>query len=344
MIDHGLDIGLRPAGRLFFTDIMVTSHQRSPYLYHRVTDLTLSWIEDTGNYEMINRIGQPLVYGNPHIYDTKQTDFFYYPPQTVFPQSFLYNDTDSSPENSIGFDFSFSSVDQSVQINCNEESESDFCKYPEFYNPYSRTTYYPWPEYDYQPIKMPKLYCQNMNEAAIPRMLTDETDSCGDYRCDDNNTKFTIFFVTNENTGDYTSIQCTNNEYQSKIGITVNRVLQDGSTKRFTLRCPNPKTFCDARELFLDYYVNIRSYTPYPTMDLRTPFEPTIIQFDPSRSPYIDQVKNPWLMPLIISSATTFLLVMILIVTLLICFFMNAQEYSDLSDNDTTDYTELENL
>lgn len=150
--------------RVYFTDVM-TAVIHNVDNFHRLTDVTLAILLDTGNYQIDYTAFQPILWGNVDLHGEKlHKGFPIGPPQTVFPESYIYL-TDN-----IGFDYKYMGISFAKPApTCPSKIYKKYCNGEEFYNPLHSKWIGPDDVFDYTKFKMPGVVCTE-NEAVLVGM------------------------------------------------------------------------------------------------------------------------------------------------------------------------------
>lgn len=225
-----------PESRVYMSEMMVgVNIQTNNGPFNRLTDVSMSFLIDTGNYDINWSMLQPIVLGNKDSINGKPIENF--PTgaaQMSFPALYLSNNT--YPDKS-GFSFKFFGTSDAINtVKCpsNDSYYSYYCNGEKFYNVLDSSHIgSDWP-YDYIPFKYPSNVCKN-GEAVLPGMVT-----CGNYSCNGFES-FSINAVQPDSYNKQFIINCT----KDTIGKTFTKRVQQawGSTKA-TVVCPDPERFC----------------------------------------------------------------------------------------------------
>ncbi|EAX76790.1 GP63-like [Trichomonas vaginalis G3] len=225
-----------PESRVYMSEMMVgVNIQTHNGPFNRLTDVSMSFLIDTGNYDVNWSMLQPIVWGNKDSIDGNPIENFATgAAQMSFPALYLYNNT--YPQES-GFSFKFYGNSDSINtVSCpnNNSYYNHYCNGKEFYNVLDSSKIGDDWSYDYIPFKYPSNVCKT-GDAVLPGMLT-----CGNYSCNGFDS-FSINAVSPDKYNKQYIINCT----KDTIGKTFSKRVQNawGSTTA-NIICPNPERFC----------------------------------------------------------------------------------------------------
>ncbi|EAX90146.1 hypothetical protein TVAG_413150 [Trichomonas vaginalis G3] len=247
--------------------------------FGRLTDVTMAFFLDSGNYEIDWKKGRPIVYGNPDSIDgVIRKGWPISPPLTTYPEYF-YDPND--PNDTISFDFNgwFYSIPNET-INCsNLDNQTDFsaidyCNAPDYYNPNNGTNWSLNQYYDRQFIRLPDYGCAK-GTATIPGLTHFTNDYCSSYQCN-RYTSFTLDIIVNEETQEKKIITCSEEGQTHDFKRCINST---NCYNNRTVKCPSPERFCRTREVLDSYFTsdpfqNVLFPTPRPTPAASPPPSP----------------------------------------------------------------------
>ncbi|EAX97541.1 hypothetical protein TVAG_331280 [Trichomonas vaginalis G3] len=127
----------------------------------RVTDVTLAFFLDSGNYEVDWSMAQPLIYGNKDSIDGNYISGWpLSAPQNVLPDNYFY---DPSQElNTAGYDFNTWGSLNTQTVDCSNKdtiAKQHYCNNPSFYNPKGYSIAGRNDALDFQMVKVPSFTC-----------------------------------------------------------------------------------------------------------------------------------------------------------------------------------------
>lgn len=229
---------------IYIQDILVDSIQYDSGPFTKVTDVTLAYLLDTGNYDVDWSFAKPSVYGNKDYIDGNYIpNWPLGPPLTTLPP-FTFND----PYNitySVGFEFNWwGTSSEHLSINCSNvpDGYDDFCNNQDYYDPkrYNLVPIDSEDDYAYQFLNYPIKFCED-GKATIPGMTFLNDDVCGSYRCSDDYS-FEIDIPLDLTTGEFHTLNCSSAgiEYSYTENMTTYQ-------KNKTAICPDPERFCRVR-------------------------------------------------------------------------------------------------
>lgn len=225
-----------PESRVYVGEMMVgVNIQTNNGPFNRLTDVSMSFLVDSGNYKINYQWLKPMVWGSKYSVDGNPiSGFATDPAQLSFPQYYLYNKT---YDDNVGFDFKFSGEnDQTKTFSCpNSNPEtSPYCYGKDFFNVLDDNNIgSDWP-YDYIPFKFPNMVCPP-GQAILPGMI-----ECGNYSCN-NFSDFTIITVNKDSYNRQKQITCTKNNLNFEFKYTV---YQAWSINNIVVNCVDPERFC----------------------------------------------------------------------------------------------------
>ena len=262
-------------GRVYMTELMTgQTIQTESGPFNRLTDASMAILQDTGNYKVDWRMGQPLVWGHPESIDGNPIkDFALGPPQRVFPELYIWNGNQRDTLPYTGFDFKFWGPAKHVgPPSCPGHS---YCDAKSFYNPNNYITISDSAVFDYMKFIYPNNVCPR-GEAAIPS--TYYGLQCSTYQC--NGYESFTYDVKKER--GYYRLTCD----KSNVGQRLNAAIDRYHPR--TIWCPDPERFCRTMKLyemhfrndpFLNYTKQLVDVpppaTPTPTPQTPTPNTPT---------------------------------------------------------------------
>ncbi|EAY17451.1 GP63-like [Trichomonas vaginalis G3] len=262
-------------GRVYMTELMTgQTIQTESGSFNRLTDASMAILQDTGNYKVDWRMGQPLVWGHPESIDGNPIkDFALGPPQRVFPELYIWNGNQRDTLPYTGFDFKFWGPAKHVgPPSCPGHS---YCDAKSFYNPNNYITISDSAVFDYMKFIYPNNVCPR-GEAAIPS--TYYGLQCSTYQC--NGYESFTYDVKKER--GYYRLTCD----KSNVGQRLNAAIDRYHPR--TIWCPDPERFCRTMKLyemhfrndpFLNYTKQLVDVpppaTPTPTPQTPTPNTPT---------------------------------------------------------------------
>ncbi|EAY20715.1 GP63-like [Trichomonas vaginalis G3] len=226
-----------PEARVYLSDYMVgETIQTGPFPFNRVTDVSMSFLIDSGNYHINYSMIQPILWGNGESIDGNPIKgFATEPPVYSFPSYYLYNDTYGSLS---GFDFKFfgrAAATKRVSCPPSKERFAEYCNGIEFYNPTnSRIIGYDY-IYDYVPTVFPTYVCPK-GTAILPDML-----SCGSFTCNKDFTEFTIDAVPKDDENERQTLTCKEGDENKS---TTFNIKYKGQLHNVKMGCISPNRFC----------------------------------------------------------------------------------------------------
>ena len=219
-----------PESRVYLSELMVGVSISDHGNFNRFTDVSMAFLLDTGNYDVDWRKGQPILWGNGNSINGRPIPgFATEPPQSVFPDQYLYNFTDFSDY--CGFDYKFHGGARRARA-------AELSSNPgyRFYNPNNGHVIGVSNIYDYIPFRFPQKQCP-ANRACIPG----EFLTCGDSSCDFG----ACFDYTLE--GDTLTYKYTDNGEHKEIVCTPQDegILKQTTQNTFDIvyKCPNIERF-----------------------------------------------------------------------------------------------------
>ncbi|EAY14765.1 GP63-like [Trichomonas vaginalis G3] len=227
-----------PESRIYTSEMMVgVSLQTENGPFNRITDVTVSMLLDTGNYEVDWSLIQPIVWGNKDSIDGHFIpDFATGPPQIAFPSYYIYNKT---YDTKVGFNFKFvghTGDIETSEIECSTGNEkvSPYCQASEFYNALKSPKIGDIRVYDYIVLRYPDTICKD-GEAVLPGMT-----SCGAYSCDG----FDSYQIELRKSNSYNKqllATCTKENIGQNFTYKTN---EKWGIESHTVSCVEPERFC----------------------------------------------------------------------------------------------------
>lgn len=281
-------------GRTYMTDLMTgVTIQTTAGPFNRLTDATLAILQDTGNYKVNWRMGQPLVWGHPEsINDQYIKDFATGPPQNVFPAYYNYDASNNYPIGYTGFNFKYYGPTNAYNAPSCPNSNSDlqkYCNAKSFYNPKSYSKTGQDAVYDFMPLIYPNSVCPKGQATLLTSLQGSK--QCGTYKCNGYES-FTIE-VPIDTFGGKKTVTCT----KSNVGKVTSDPLYISSDHQWSMQrmywCPDPERFCRSVKLSEMYFRNdpFLNYTkqlvdvPDPNPPTPTPKTPTPTPKTPTPTP-----------------------------------------------------------
>ncbi|EAY05053.1 GP63-like [Trichomonas vaginalis G3] len=227
--------------RVYFTEIMTNSLFRNIGSVLRLTEVTLSILADSGFYEVNYRKGKPLLWGNPKSIDgVSIPDFALGSPLKTFPEGYLAKDGYSIYPS---FDYKYYGTTLTEEApKCPSETEEDYCKHKDFYNPMNETKI-GHQVFDYMPLILPEKICPRGTAA-----LNGSRQHCYPYKCTDYEKVEFILAGKDENSDKELVLECNKSNIYEKV--TYNYYDQSyKSIISVSFICPYAARFCRSMEL-----------------------------------------------------------------------------------------------
>lgn len=259
-----------PESLIYYTDLMTVATYFTETAYFRITDASLSFLEDSGWYTVNFTMGKPLLWLNKKAIDDVPHSEWATEPllnSKTLPENYFINVTDAphledidyantstlQQKYYVGFDYKFASTFYSVLENMTNISVYS----QKYYNPNNSTRFGLYEQLKYQPINQRQslvtpIVC-NDSQAVIPgidQYFDDGLYKCVDYTCNG----ISNFTLKLDNTA---SFMCES----YKQNITITKPVIGSENKTFTITCPDPARFCRSMNLFKANFT-LNPFTP----------------------------------------------------------------------------------
>lgn len=220
-----------PESRVYMSEMMVGINiQTTAGPFNRLTDVSMSFLIDSGNYEINWKMLQPIVWGNKESIDGNYiSDFATGPAQIAFPEAYIYNST-------YKFNSGGNSEISASLYSCPSSSEEiqPYCEGKKFYNILNVDEVGSEWSYDYMPFKFPQTVCKK-GEAVIPGMKT-----CGEFACNGFES-FQINAISPDKYNKQSILTCDNTTIGQTFTFKYNK---EWSYDKLSVTCVDPQRFC----------------------------------------------------------------------------------------------------
>lgn len=249
-----------PSGAHYIQEATVlTFLQNDSGRFNRITDISMAFLLDSGNFEVDWKMAQPLIHGNKDAIDGNfVNDWPLSPPSTAFPDSF-YDPHDQN--NTVSHDFNSWGKSDTIELDCQTNNKNSvdkkICSASEWYNPKNLSIRTDQAAFSYQVTKSPSNVCPP-GKATIPGLTYYSNDYCASYSCN-GYSSFSLNVTINERTNETKTYTCTKKGESFSFTRTA---LDGGKYSPKTITCPSPEQFCRSRNLIDAHFTS----NPFPNV------------------------------------------------------------------------------